>query len=373
MMTPFKIGFKEILQSEGTSRIKTWKLLDYILGTFLTTICPAAKRREAPDKISHLLIIRPGGIGDAIFLLPILKMIRHARPAITIDILCEKRNVEIFTSQRNLCHNIFCYDKLKDIFAVSRKRYDIIIDTEQWHYLSALTAYFLKADYRIGFATRPRRSKLFHKKIDYRMDEYELENFKRLFEPVLKSQQIPNDIQDSFEITQDAREWAQRTLRGENYLSLFLGASILPRRLTAAQAKDVIQTFAPQGYSIILLGGKDAQETAHDIKNSRPDTVMDFTGQTTLMQSAALIEHSRLFIGPDSGLMHLACAVGTPVIAIFGPGNVRKWGPQGAQHQIITKNLVCSPCTWFGYTLTTCKKEYPCRTDTRTILKNDQR
>ena len=78
------------------------------------------------------------------------------------------------------------------------------------------------------------------------------------------------------------------------------------------------------------------------------------------MQSATLIQQSSLFIGPDSGLMHLACAVDVPVIAIFGPGNLAKWGPKGEKHKVITENVPCAPCTRFGYTVPTCKGSYHC-------------
>ena len=78
------------------------------------------------------------------------------------------------------------------------------------------------------------------------------------------------------------------------------------------------------------------------------------------MESAALIKKSKLFVGPDSGLMHLACAVGTPVIGIFGPGNLKKWEPIGKNHSVITENVECSPCTLFGYTIPTCQGSFHC-------------
>jgi len=94
--------------------------------------------------------------------------------------------------------------------------------------------------------------------------------------------------------------------------------------------------------------------------NLNDNRILNYVGKIPLEKSAALIKQSKLFIGPDSGLMHLACAVGTPVIAIFGPGNLQKWRPLGERHAIITENMECSPCTQFGYTVPTCKKSFQC-------------
>jgi heptosyltransferase-2 len=76
----------------------------------------------------------------------------------------------------------------------------------------------------------------------------------------------------------------------------------------------------------------------------------DLTGKTTLMEAAAVLRRCRLLITADSGLMHLAVAVGTKTISLFGSGIEKKWAPQGKNHLVINKRPECSPCTRFGYT-----------------------
>jgi ADP-heptose:LPS heptosyltransferase len=56
----------------------------------------------------------------------------------------------------------------------------------------------------------------------------------------------------------------------------------------------------------------------------------------------------------------VACAVGTPVVAVFGPGHLKKWQPQGQRHSIITNNVACAPCTAYGYTVPTCHGTFHC-------------
>jgi ADP-heptose:LPS heptosyltransferase len=71
---------------------------------------------------------------------------------------------------------------------------------------------------------------------------------------------------------------------------------------------------------------------------------INFAGKTTLTELAALYEKAALVISTDTGPMHLAAAMGTPVVALFGPTAPWRTGPFGKSHQIITAELECSPC-----------------------------
>lgn len=72
--------------------------------------------------------------------------------------------------------------------------------------------------------------------------------------------------------------------------------------------------------------------------------VTDLSGRTTLRQASAILKRAILFIGVDSGLMHLAAAMATPCVAIFGPTDPSLTGPQGQGHAIVRLGLGCSPC-----------------------------
>ena len=70
--------------------------------------------------------------------------------------------------------------------------------------------------------------------------------------------------------------------------------------------------------------------------------------KTSFQQTAALIQHCDIFICADTGLMHAAAAVETPVIALFGPTNPNLTFPWASNHQIVSKNLSCSPCYFYS-------------------------
>ena len=71
---------------------------------------------------------------------------------------------------------------------------------------------------------------------------------------------------------------------------------------------------------------------------------INFAGKTTLTELAVLYERAAVVISTDTGPMHLAAAMGTPVVALFGPTAPWRTGPYGPGHQIITAELECSPC-----------------------------
>ncbi len=72
--------------------------------------------------------------------------------------------------------------------------------------------------------------------------------------------------------------------------------------------------------------------------------LIDLAGKTTIPELAALLERSALYIGIDSGVMHLAAASGKPVVGLFGPTDPTVTGPQGTGHRIVGRSASCSPC-----------------------------
>jgi len=66
--------------------------------------------------------------------------------------------------------------------------------------------------------------------------------------------------------------------------------------------------------------------------------------EPTLSQAAALLSRCAIYLGNDSGMSHLAAALGIRTIAIFGPSDARQWAPPGAHVTVVRRNLACSPC-----------------------------
>ncbi len=122
------------------------------------------------------------------------------------------------------------------------------------------------------------------------------------------------------------------------------------RRWDAASFAAVANTLHHEyGAQIVLVGGKGDDTAAVQAALTVP--ALDISGQTTLPQLAGVLSQADLFIGADSGVMHLAAAVGTPVVALFGPSNADAWGPwtPGGRSIIVRSGVECSPCSYVGH------------------------
>jgi heptosyltransferase-2 len=125
-----------------------------------------------------------------------------------------------------------------------------------------------------------------------------------------------------------------------------------------AQLADTL--FNDTGGQLILLGGPEEAELHKQIfelmQSDMP--VRSFAGKGNIRVAAAILEQADLFIGNDSGLMHLATAVGTPTVAIFGLTNSDAWGPYTGDHLsqqaiVVKLDLPCMPCFYRGNDLGT--------------------
>lgn len=100
---------------------------------------------------------------------------------------------------------------------------------------------------------------------------------------------------------------------------------------------------------VIMVGSKDDDNTVVEAKmQTRP---LDLTGQTSLPELSGILRTADLFIGTDSGVMHIAAASGAPVLVIFGPSNADAWGPwtPDGRVSIVSSLPECSPCSYVGH------------------------
>lgn len=120
---------------------------------------------------------------------------------------------------------------------------------------------------------------------------------------------------------------------------------------------------------IVLVGGPDDDSEQVQVAMDQP--LLDLTGQTTLAELVGVIRQADLFIGADSGVMHLAAAAGTPIVAIFGPSNHDAWGPwSAAPVTVVRSGVLCSPCSYVGHGVGL-REGCPARTCMRLVMPDD--
>jgi lipopolysaccharide heptosyltransferase II len=321
--------------------------VDRLFGFLLTRFLSKPVLRPFPNP-KHILVIRPGGIGDAVHLIPAITSLRMKYPESVIDILAEKRNGAVFSLMQGIS-NVFHYDKLHELLRVYSSRYDLVIDTEQWHRLSAVVARLTRAPMLIGFDTND-RSRLFTHKVLYSHNDYEVDSFLNLLAPLnITARQgltsrflsIPVPVvEKSVELLGE--------LAAKRFVAIFPGASIPERRWGAEKFAVIAQRLFNDGIPSVVIGGRgDSSEGDRIVAGGHG---LNLAGRTSLAETAAVIDKCTLFVSGDSGLLHIAVGLDKPTVSLFGPGIARKWAPRGDRHTVINKCLPCSPCTRFGYT-----------------------
>ena len=336
------------------------KKLDSFIGPLLVrflSIFSSKKNCYSLTAFSNVLIIRPGGIGDAVLLLPTLQLFKKSFPDSTVYLLAEKRNAQVF----DLCEGlsaVWAYDCCADWKKFFFKKFDLIIDTEQSHFLSAVIARVLRAELRCGFATN-RRGDLFDRVASYDQNAYEVESFFHLVNTVKNI--TPAHFNPPFIRPESLMDipfgGLDRIMPKNPYVVVFPGASVADKRWPVERFMELSERLNDTGYEIVIVGAGSDFDLSEQIAGCCGG--VNIAGKTSLPQVARIISGAELFIGGDSGLMHLAVAVGGKTVSLFGPSNPAKWGPRGDKHRVISLDLPCSPCSRFG-TIPECHYDYRC-------------
>jgi ADP-heptose:LPS heptosyltransferase len=323
------------------------KSFDSLFGRIAARLLTPPLRQSIPANIAAILIIRPGGIGDAALLAPLITALAKRYPAAVIDVVAEKRNAGVFCLIEGI-NTLFLYDRPADLRAIFRQKYDLVIDTEQWHRLSAVVSRLTGAPFSIGFATNE-RSRLFTQTVPYSHDQYEAQSFLNLLQPL--GIEINFNPETTFLKVPGEASPEIENLSGKQpeteYVTIFPGASISERLWGTEKFRLLAARFRESGILPVVIGGKADEQAGEEIV---AEGGINFAGRTSLAGSAYLLANSRLLVSGDSGILHIAVGVGVPTVSLFGPGIAAKWAPIGDNNVVIDGKMPCSPCTRFGYT-----------------------
>ncbi len=151
-----------------------------------------------------------------------------------------------------------------------------------------------------------------------------------------------------FPVTDEEREWAGSLLDGSRYVAVAPGGGRNPRddvaekRWPAERFGAVCKALVDAGLRIVLLGGPGDRLESEELLTIAP-VALDLAGRTTWGQAAAVLEGCAAFLGNDSGLAHLATAVGAPAVVVFGPTSPSELYAPGSVKPV-SADISCSPC-----------------------------
>lgn len=329
------------------TRTELLKKVDALVGAGVVTLLPPPGNSLKLTSVQTALIIRPGGLGDALLLAPAITALAKHKPGLRITVLAERRNAAAFALLSEVAE-LLLYDTFAGFAKVLSRKFDLVIDTEQWHRLSAALARVAGRGEIIGFATNE-RSRLFTTTLPYSQNVYEAESFLQLLSPLGIVAEF--DYERPFlQLPDDA--FADLAASGYQfdapYVTLFPGASIAERKWGGARFRSLVMKLESEGIKSVIVGGREEQGLAGEIISGTGG--VSVAGALPLALTAAVIIKSALLVSGDSGILHLGVGLGVPTVSLFGSGIAGKWAPRGMLHHVINKRLSCSPCTLFGTT-----------------------
>lgn len=163
----------------------------------------------------------------------------------------------------------------------------------------------------------------------------------------------------------------------DHYVAIYpvTGAYSSARNWPVSYFAELVSRLTVEGLSVVIVGDADAISPGNEISKKVPSAV-NLAGKTTIHELAVVLQGAKVAIGADTFAGHLATAVNTPAISLFGPSNYHAWRPYGSEvfdgtqtdttkGLVVTENLPCSPCLYSGYYL-----GRPSGCPDRTCMKN---
>lgn len=309
-----------------------------------------------------ILVLRYRFIGDTILTIPFLRNLRYAEPDAFIAWVVAPGSADVIQgipyvdeliywdpqtihADARGTHRTFS-EKLAFMASLRQTGYDTVYVLKR-SLSSAIMALLTGAKRRVGFNTEG-RALLLTKRVKYRHDQHEVENFL----DVLRADGIAvkDDYLEAW-LTAEERAFADRffAVAGVKPAEMVIGIHpFAANPVRAWQLDDFLEVAnylqGKYGARLLFFGGPRDSGALPDIRAALKVPPLEAIGATTLRQSMALLSRCQLLICNDSGIMHLAASLQVPLVALFGPQSPLKFGPWGKNSRFIYKDFPCSPC-----------------------------
>ena len=331
---------------------------DRILGA-MASIARPFRHRQRPFAPQRILVLRLERIGDLLMTLPALADLRTLVPGAEIDLVFGSWNsdlaraVDPVTRVLSLDASWLARERegrsLASLMRAARAwhdtHYDLAINFEpdiRSNLILAAAGASWNAGYRSGGG-----GPLLDVAVDYDTQAHTTDNARRLISTIFDTV-LPDDISPTLVAPFEAHESASRLLASAErpLVGVHVSGGRAIKQWPPERFADVSrQLIERNGATIVLTGGRADRDLVQMVKDSLPPSrVIDVAGDGDLPTLAGIVERLDLLISGDTGPMHLAVAVGTPVVAVFGPSDPARYGPRGPYDRIVRVDLPCSPC-----------------------------
>jgi heptosyltransferase I len=304
------------------------------------------------DDFQNILLIKPSSLGDVVHTLPVLNLLRIQFPNAKITWLLSRACAGLLDGHPKL-DEILLFERKKlgmwwknpgalwDLDRdLRRRKFDLVIDL-QGLFRSGWMSMRTGAKKRVGFANAREGAWLFYThKVNLPTPEMHAVDRYLAVAQSLGCGITPVEF-PFHSTTQDlsAVDQLLAPLNTPNFAVLLPGANWETKRWPAEYFASLARELEKWSLKTVVCGGADVEKAAHLIHPT-----LNLTNKTTLRQLVVLLSRARLVIANDSGPMHIASALGVPLLAIFGPTNPVRTGPYGRLDCVVRHEIDCWPC-----------------------------
>jgi heptosyltransferase II len=310
--------------------------------------------------IKRILIVRTDRIGDVVLSTPVIKAVRDANPGAFVAMMVSLYAREIVEGNPHL-NEVIVFDKkrFKGVLGAFRfsallkaRKFDtalILHPAKRIHIILWLARIKKRIglDKKWGFLLTDRlpHTKQFGQKheIEYNLDILRMAGIESGDRQLL----VPVKAENSYRI----KELLKKNGFGdrEDFVVIHPGASCPSKRWPSERfaivADEIISRFHKK---VVIVAGINDERFGQDVNDAMENEALDLSGDLSVGELIALLEKARFLVSNDSGPVHIAVALGVPVVAIFGrsqPGlSFKRWGPVGKDDIILHKDVGCAEC-----------------------------
>jgi len=335
-----------------------------------------------PDAIKKILVRAPNWIGDAVMCIPALHALARAFPNSEIFLLARPSVGELFVGHPGV-HHVVRYDhqgvhsgwlgKRRLAASLRREHYDLAL-LFQNAFEAAFLGVLAGIPLRYGYATDGRRLLLTHP-VDLpnsRRTLHQVDYYVEMLRPIVRE---TSTMKPMLYVSSEDQDVADRVLQqggirpseiliGVNPGSVYGRAKRWSSERFAVVADRLIVELgqlASRPVRCLIVGGPGEEALGDAVARQMVSNPLVLSGKTSVRELKAIMKRCRLFVTNDTGPMHVADALGVPLVAIFGPTDPVATAPYHARHAVVRNPVRCSPC-W----LRDCPIDHRCMTSVST-------
>ena len=311
------------------------------------------------------LVVKLRHHGDVLLAAPVLALLKARAPQLEVDALVYDDTLPMLEGHPALSQLYFVGRRWRTVGALRRlslerhlystlraRRYDLVVHLSE-HPRGAWLARLLGARYSVAPAM-PGRGSFWKKSFTHfypmvgggrrHQVELNLDALRRIgVQPSLAERKV------QFVPGAEAERRIAELVQDVPFVHLHPASRWRFKCWPAERNAELIDRLAAEGRNVVLTSAPgDEVEFIQQILEKTKSTPVSLAGKLSIKELGALTARAQLFIGVDSMPMHLAAAMGTPTIALFGPSGENEWGPWNVERRVITTTHTCRPCGFDG-------------------------